>query len=336
MDALLIVSGIVAMLIAWIWLVLQARTLGMGLLLLAIFLPLITLFVRRRGYALMPRLLLFIGLLLMLAGGAWLYRDQPERFDSLLGGDWVARPSAQDQIEGELVGQRFLPDRVFWKGNELVLEEGEADRVRRSLRIRFANAPDLLRRHRMEWLPGDAGSRPELVLQWYTGALETPGLRRIIDGYSLSLDFNTQADGRTRVGIHLHLPGQDATRLSGDVWLEETPAWLKELERKATRAQPVSPVNPAVPPPSALLPAEPQADEWQSVSLLALLDEPELFIGQNIRLTTVTDRVYEGLLKAVSGDQRVVVAQPRGPNQVDYHFHPLDIRNLEMRYRSSR
>ncbi|WOD09722.1 hypothetical protein RPW65_11615 [Pseudomonas sp. NyZ704] len=335
MDALLIVSGIVAVLIGWIWLALQARNLSLGLLLLAIFLPLATLFLRRRGYALMPRLLMFVGLLLIFAGGAWLYRDQPERFDSLLAGDWLARPSAH-QLEGELMGQRFVPDRAYWKAQELILEEGEDQRVRRSLSIRFANTPDLLRQRRIERLPGDEGAGPELVLQWYTGALEAPGLRRVVDDYTLSLDFAPQADGRTRVNIHLHLPSPEATRVTGEVWLEETPGWLKALQPLDAKPAPVSPVSrPAVQRP-VQVPVAPQLGDWQTISLLALLDEPELFIDQNIRLTTVTARVYEGRLKAVSGDQRVVIAQPRGPNQVDYHFHPLDIRSLEVRYRSRR
>ncbi|WP_022963106.1 hypothetical protein [Halopseudomonas pelagia] len=336
MDALLIVSGVVVVLIAWAWLVLNARALGVGPLLLAIFLPLVTLVLRRRGYALIPRLLLLLGLAFILLGAALLHRDQPERFDALMAGDWIPSRSAQGDIEGELMGQRFLPDRVFWNNNELVLVEGEGERVRRSLTIRFASVPGALRQRRVERLPGDLGPGPELVMQWYTGALKAPGLRRVVDGYTMSLEFNPQPDGRTRVNMHLHLPSQDATRLAGEVWLEETPAWLKTLERESARSQPAAPANRAVVQPSVRLPVEPQLGQWQRISLLALLDEPELFLGQNVRLVTVTDRVYEGRLKAVSGDQRVVIAQPRGPNQVDYHFHPLDILSLEVRYRSTR
>lgn len=336
MDALLIVSGIFAVLIGWIWLVLQARYLGIGLVVVAVLFPLITLLMRGRGYALMPRLLLLFGLLLILAGGAWLYRDQPERFDALLAGEWIARPSTQSEIDGELMGQRFEPDRAFWSGSELVLEEGESERVRRSLRIRFANAPGLLRQRKIDRLPGDEGSGPELVLQWYTGALEAPGLRRVVDGYTLSMEFSPQADGRTRLSIHLHLPSPNATRVTGDVWLQETPAWLKEIELEAASPVIAAPVTQLAANPSVQPPVEAQLGEWQTLSLLALLDEPELFIDQNMRLTTVTNRVYEGRLKAVSADQRVVIAQPRGPNQVDYHFHPLDIRSLEVRYRFKR
>ncbi|MEH6500919.1 MAG: hypothetical protein V7751_16155 [Pseudoalteromonas distincta] len=337
MDALLIVSGIVAVLIAWVWLILQARSLGMGLLLVATVLPWATFFMRRRGYAVMPRLLLLTGLVCMLAGAAWLHRDQPERFDSLLAGDWVGPKAAPGSLEGELMGQRFVPDRAVWQGTELTLQEGEGERVRRSLSIRFAKVPGLLRQHRIERLPTDEGPGPELVIQWYTGALQAPGLRRVVEGYTLSLEFTPQADGRTAVRMHLHLPSQDATRVTGNFWLDETPAWLKTLERTPSSQVPVLETAPAnVARAANPEPLESSLGQWQTVSLLALLDEPELFLDQNVRLTTVTNRVYEGRLKTVSAEQRVVIAQPRGPNQVDYHFHPLDIRSLEVRYRATR
>lgn len=336
MDALLIASGILAALVAWVWLVVTARALGIGAMLLAVFLPLLTLLPGRRGYALMPRLLLLLGLLLMLAGGTWLQRNQPERFDSLMAGDWLGSDAAQGRLQGELMGQRFVPDRAYWANNELVLAHVSGEKVRRSLTIRFADTSALLRSRRLERLPGDQVAGPELVLQWYAGALNPPGLRRVIDGYTLSLEFSPQADGRTRVSIHLHLPSQDSTRMTGDVWLEETPAWLQALELASARPAPALAAMQSSEAPALELPSAPPPAEWQAVSLLALLDEPELFLGQNLRLTTVTARIYEGRLKAVSDDQRVVLAQPRGANQVDYHFHPLDIRRLEVRYRSTR
>lgn len=336
MDALLILSGMVATLIGWIWLVVQARALGLGSLLLAVFLPWVTLLLRRRGFAVLPRLLLLLGVLALLAGGAWLQHAQPERFATLLAGDWLSSAAAQGDIQGQLMGQRFVPERAVWKGNELVLEEGERERVRRSLRIRFANAPDLLRQSRIERLPGDAGPGPELVLQWYNGALQAPGLRRVAQGYTLSLAFAVQADSRTRVTVYLHLPSQDATWLTGEVWLAETPEWLITLEREATSRPSAALASQVAARPGVAQPVELQLGAWQPVSLLALLDEPELFLEQNVRLITVNARVYEGRLKSVSGDQRVVIAQPRGPNQVDYQFHPLDIHSLEVRYRSLR
>lgn len=335
MDALLIVSGIVVGLVGWAWLVAHARGLGVVPLLWALLLPWATLLLRGRGFALIPRLLLLTGLLLIVAGGVLLQRQQPERFDLLLSGQWFRSGLSQGTLQGELMGQAFNPDHVVWHNNELLFQEGSGDRVRRSLAIRFNQVPTLLRQPRIERLPTDKDAGPELVLQWYTGALEAPGLQRVAAGYTLRLVFEPQADGRTRIDVHLHLSAPHATRLTGEAWLTSTPAWLQTLRREPVRSsERVSTLPPA--PPQAPATTSARLGEWQPISLLAVLDEPNLFVGQTVRLVTQTGRQYEGRLKTVSPEQRIVVAQPQGPNQVDFHFHPLDIRSLEVRYRSTR
>lgn len=333
MDALLIVGGITMVLIGWIWLVADARSLPIERMLLAVFLPFITLFARGRGYALLPRLLLLLGLGLVAAGAFLLYHQQPQRFELLLSGQWAAPANRSGTVEGTLVNQPFYPDRVLWRGSELVFEEGEDGRVRRSLAIRFANAPEMLQNTSMERLPGDEGSWPLLVMQWYSGALSAPGLRRVADDYTLSLDFAPQTDGRVRVRIHLHLPTVHGTRLTGEAWLDSAPEWLSALDA-ARRAAPTRPaatprVEPPAPPPAPV-------SEWQTVSLLALLDEPQLALNKQVRLTTWTNRVYEGRVTSITPERRIVIAQPRGANQVDFHFHPLDVRSLEVFHQSPR
>jgi hypothetical protein len=67
--------------------------------------------------------------------------------------------------------------------------------------------------------------------------------------------------------------------------------------------------------------------------VLALLDEPELFTGQQLSLTTLAGRRYEGRLKAISEDRRIVLAQSSGANQMDFHFQPADVAALQVRYR---
>ena len=73
----------------------------------------------------------------------------------------------------------------------------------------------------------------------------------------------------------------------------------------------------------------PASPAWRELSLLALLDEPELFSGAQIRLTTWTGRVHQGVFRQLSPEQRIVLSLPRGANQVELHFHPLDIRLIE-------
>ncbi|WVM88769.1 hypothetical protein UMZ34_22775 [Halopseudomonas pachastrellae] len=62
-----------------------------------------------------------------------------------------------------------------------------------------------------------------------------------------------------------------------------------------------------------------------------MLDEPEHFVGQRLRLVTVAGREHEGVLKAVTSERRLVLALPQGANQVDFQFHPVDIALIEVR-----
>jgi len=337
MPALLIISGIFLVVLGWIWVAVAARHLPIGRLLLAVLAAPVTLIMRGRGYARLPRLAMIVGLLLFLGGIALLQEDQPERFRQLLNGEWAEPLRASSGVEGTLLGQPFTAERVFWRGSELVFEEGAPQRVRRALVIRLGGAPALLQSPSVERLPGDPGAWPELLLQWHTGALGEPGLLRVTDDYTLSLAFIPQPGESVLVRLRLHLPTRPATLVSGETILEVTPAWLADLARSEITSAPAV----AAPSPPELANEQPTenqsqaASRWQDVSVLALLDEPVLFAGQQLRLTTQAGRHYEGRLKGISDDRRIVLAQSSGANQMDFHFQPADVAALQVRYRSS-
>lgn len=333
MPALLIISGTFLIVLGWLWVAIAARRLPIARFLVALLAAPVTLLLRARGYARLPRLLIVAGVLLLLVGAALLQQEQPERFRQLLSGEWVATASSGIGIEGTLMGQPFKPDRVLWRGDELVFEEGPQQRVRRALAIRFGQADALLDARTIERLPGDSGPWPELLLQWHTGALSQPGLLRVTDDYTLSLDFAPHADQSVRVSLHLHLPTRPATLLSGEATLASTPAWLAGLKPSEPAAATTAPQAPPVERPADAQEIRPQ---WQDVSVLALLGEPQLFSGQQLRLTTQTGRRYEGRFKGVSEDRRIVLAQRSGANQMDFHFQPADVAELQVLYRSSR
>jgi len=332
MPALLILSGVVLLVLGWVWVAAAARNLPIARFLLALLAAPLTLLLRGRGYARLPRLLILSGLLLILAGAALLQREQPERFSQLLAGQWAA-PAEGVGIQGELMGQPFSAERAFWRGSDLVFEEGPPERIRRSLAIRFDPATDVLSSRALDRLPGDAGPWPELLLQWHTGALSQPGLLRVTDNYTLSLDLVPLAGESGQIFVRLHLPTQPATLLNGEVILATTPDWLRKVQQPV--ATPVAPatVAPAIEPASNTAKNAPQ---WQNVSVLALLDEPEFFVGQQIRLRTQAGREYEGRLQQISPERRIVLAQNSGANQVDYHFRPVDVAELQVLYRVSR
>lgn len=326
MEALLIIAGAVLLLGSWLWLLLRTLRLGVGRFLLALFAAPLTLLARRMGYPLWPRLFLLMGMVSLLTGTALLYQQHPERWDLLLSGRWAAPAPVDGKLQGTITGQAFAPERAYWRGHDLVFEEGPAQRVRRSLVIRFGSAPELLGATNFERLPGDTGAWPELLLQWYSGALNTPGLRRLGNGYSMSLDFFEPVDELVQGHIYLQLPATYGTWLAGDFELASAPDWL--LQPGATLQPPASAV-------SVTEVSQPARDSvvtgWQEVSLLALLDEPELFAGSDMRLTTSTGRRHQGVFKQLSEGKRLVLALPQGPDQVELHFQPVDILLLEAR-----
>lgn len=324
MEALLILAGGLLLAVGWVWLVVATMRQSVSRMALALFFGPLTLLLRGMGYPLLPRLLMLIGLLAVVSGGAWLRYQHPERVDQLLAGRWLAEPAAPGMLRGAIMGQPFNPNRATWRGDDLVLEEGDDNRQHRALTIRFGSARELLQPS-MAWLPDDQGAWPELVLRWHTGALAEPGLRRLSRGYSLSLDFTHTERGQVEGRLHLHLPSGYGTWLSGQFQLEAAPQWMIEAERGGRlRPQPSPPV-------SRLERPGPAAPAWRELSLLAVLDEPERFTGATVRLTTWAGRTHEGVVKEVSAEQRLVLSIPRGANQVELHFHPLDLRLIEER-----
>ncbi|PRB82049.1 hypothetical protein [Pseudomonas sp. MYb185] len=330
MEALLLLGGAVLLTLGWLWLVIAAVRLSVGRMLLALLFAPLTLVLRGLGYPLWPRLLLLFGLCAAIAGAALLQVNHPERMQALLSGRWAVEPEAASDLRGTIMGQPFVPNRIFWRGEDLVFEEGPADRVRRSLTIRFANARELLLAPVIERLPEDQGAWPELILRWHTGALSEPGLRRVSGDYSLSLDFAQPVAGRVEGRIHLHLPTIHSTWLTGQVVLSSTPEWLLERERARRVVLYSRTSEPAVAAPAEAPPVPPQ---WRELSLLALMDEPQLFSGAAVRLTTWSGRTHLGSFKELSAEQRLILSQERGPHQVELHFHPLDIRRIEERAR---
>lgn len=330
MEALMILAGGLLLVVGWLWLVIAAIRLSVGRMLLALFLAPLTLVLRGRGYPTWPRVLLLLGIVSLVIGVLELQRQQPERLALLLSGGWsVDAPTASD-LQGTIMGQPFVPERILWRGEDLVFEEGPPERLRRSLTIRFADAGSLLQEPVIQRLPGDEGAWPELVLQWYSGALAAPGLRKVLDDYSLSLDFAEPVQGQVEGRIHLHLPTIYSTWLTGRVELASAPPWLLERVQAEQLAQQQAAAHTAATDVREER-QQPQEQEWQELSLLALIDEPALFSGSAVRLTTWSGRVHLGTFRELSAEQRLILAQARGANQVELHFHPLDIRMIESR-----
>lgn len=234
MEALLILTAVVMIAVAWVWLIVSSLRLPIHRTVIAVALPLATLLLRDRGYPRAPRFLLVTGLLCGLAGIGMLYHQQPERFGALVSGEWVAAAQTQTTLNGAIMGQPFNPDRVLWRGDELLFEEGPPDRIRRSIGIRFDVASQMMTEPTIERIPGDEEGWPELMLQWHGGALEPPGLRRVTTDYSLSLGFSPEQGEQAKVVVHMHLLPVHGTWMRGEMLLAGNPQWLIDLLTKQT------------------------------------------------------------------------------------------------------
>lgn len=325
MEGLLILSGALLLLAGWVWLVVSSMRRSVGRMLLALLFGPLTLILRGMGYPLGPRLLMFFGLVGLIGGSAWLHHQHPERLEQVLNGGLSAEQASEGDLRGTIMGQPFTPSNIVWRGDDLVLEESIDDRVRRSLTIRFADARELLLAPSVERLPQDEGAWPELILRWHTGAMSEPGLRQVTGDYSMSLEFVRAAGGQVEGRIHLHLPSIHSTWLTGQMQLASMPEWMREREQTErlvlqTNSNQTSTADDQAP-----------ADQpaWRELSLLAVMDEPELFTDTRVRLTTWGGRTHMGSLKPLSPEKRLVLSIPQGPNQIELHFHPLDVRMIE-------
>lgn len=317
MEALPGLAGAVMLLTAWLWLIVAGRRLGVLRWLLMLAFPWVCLLSGWRTTPLLPRLLVLMGSLLLAGGLLWLRVQQPQQFEQLVQLQWLP-PTESRMPSGLLAGQEFMPDQIRIEGSHLILAEHRGTRELRSLRIRLAGIPLSAEQSQLQLLPGDPGPWPELLLQWGGGSFEPPQLLHVRNDYSLDLRFQPRADGALDVRLHLQLPAELQTRVSGEALLAHTPGWLRPSRQLA--------VEPAVEPSEATQPTP----VWQRLTVDQLLEMPAVHVGRTLRLTTTGGRVHQGWLRGVSHDQRILLELPQGPNQVVLHFFPLDIARIEV------
>lgn len=179
MDALLILGGLLSILFSLVWLVMLAfgtsLLWGFGSLLLPpITLAYIAAHWRTARKAVM---LLALGIIPLVVGLTMLaYRD-PERLHALLSLDW-AKPEKQApgelaiHLRGELNGEPFLPQQAELIDGVLSLREGQDFFARREVSIRLPSQPE--GDVRLDILPEDPGSKPEVEISWLLPEQELP------------------------------------------------------------------------------------------------------------------------------------------------------------------
>lgn len=223
MDALLILGGLLLILAGLVWLVMLAfgtsLLWGIGSLLPPLTLGYIAAHWRTARKAVM---LAALGVIPLIVGLTLLANRDPERLHALVSLEWLkgerkAPSELAIDLRGELNGQPFQPQQAELIDGVLSLREGQDFFARREVSIRLGQQPgDELR---LDVLPEDAGSKPEVEISWLLPEQELPEARRLGRGYTLHLDLKRRGPNTLAGAFHLVLPPQFHTTLSGEVEL---------------------------------------------------------------------------------------------------------------------
>ncbi|MFI8608882.1 MFS transporter [Pseudomonas sp. NPDC077649] len=223
MDALLIIGGLLLMLAGLVWLVMRAFATsllwGWGSLL-----PPLTLIylLRHWSRARSAVALIGLGVIPLVVGLTLLAAKDAERLAAIVRLDWL-KPEVQApaelaiELSGELNGQPFRPQQGELIDGVLSLREGLDFFAQRELNIRLPQP--VSGALRLDVLPQDVGSLPEVELSWLLPEQDLPEARRLTRGYTLHLDLQPQAPNRLVGDFHLVLPPRFKTSLSGRVEL---------------------------------------------------------------------------------------------------------------------
>jgi len=219
MDALLILGGLLLILAGLVWLVMRAFATSL-LWGWASFLPPFTLlYVLRHWRAARPALALAgLGIIPLVVGLTLLASHDAQRLEAIISLKWL-KPDVQAPAElainlsGELNGRPFAPQQAELLDGVLSLREGQDFFAQSELVIRLPKADK--GPVRVDVLPADTGVLPEVEISWLLPEQELPEARRLVRGYTLHLDLQPVAPNKLVGDLHLVLPPQFKTTLSG-------------------------------------------------------------------------------------------------------------------------
>lgn len=224
MDALLILGGLLLIVLGAVWLVALAfgTSLFWGVGVLA--LPPVSLLFVFRHWATARRALLLssLGFIPLVAGFTLLASQNPERLAAIISLEWL-HEKGDDQVRlamdvrGRLDGRPFSPHQGEFINGVLTLREGSDFFANQAVSIRLPHSGD--GPLRLDVLPQDTGSLPEVEISWMQPEQELPEARRLSHGYTLHLDLQPVPPNKLAGDFHLVLPPRYNTNLSGRVEL---------------------------------------------------------------------------------------------------------------------
>jgi hypothetical protein len=223
MEALLILSGLLLMLFALVWLIVQAFASSLFWGLGCLFPPLTLIYALRHWRTARKAVILAsLGGIPLVVGLVMLAANEPARFEQIASLRWLSTTPVKPQelrinLHGELHGEPFVPQYAELIDGVLSLREGQDFFARRELNIHVPVMAD--GSVRLNVLPTDAQPLPEVEISWLLPEHDLPEARRLNHGYTLFIDLKPVLPNKLQGDFHLVLPAQFNTALNGDIEL---------------------------------------------------------------------------------------------------------------------
>ena len=223
MSALLILGGLLLILVALVWLVMRAFDTsllwGCGSLLPPVTVLFTLCHWQRARHAIA---LLGLGFVPLIVGLTLMANQDMQRLQAIFSLQWLkpevlAPAELAIELHGELNGQAFTPQQGELINGLLSLREGQDFFARREVSIRLPNPAE--GPVRLDVLPDDSGTLPEVEVSWLLPDQDLPEARRFSHGYTLHLDLQPVPPNKMAGELHLVLPPRYKTTLSGKVEL---------------------------------------------------------------------------------------------------------------------
>lgn len=221
MDALMILGGLLLILAGLVWLVMRAFATGLLWGWASFIPPLTLLYILRHWRSARPAVsLVGLGFIPLVVGLTLMASHDSQRLEAIFSLKWL-KPEVQTRAElaidlrGVLNGRPFAPQQGELLDGVLSLHEGQDFFAQSELIIRLPvpSAGPV----RVDVLPTDEGRLPEVEISWLLPEQELPEARRLSRGYTLHLNLEPVAPNKYVGDLHLVLPAQFKTTLSGRV-----------------------------------------------------------------------------------------------------------------------
>lgn len=319
MTALLILGGVALAVLGWCLLWWRSVRVHWGWALAGVLPPLALVSgLLNLRHNVVP-LLVHVAGVVLLGGGLWqLWQTEPQQFARLLQGQWSDQVMTEE-LAGRLQGQAFVPEQVVLKQGVLILREGQDFIASKEIRLDLRHYGPALhaKEFALDILPTDSGEQPVIELLWQNSQTGQPEVRRIVRGYTLSLELQQQAHG-IQGQLYLSLPSRLATLVRGG--FQVTTAGEQPL---ALATQPEE--------------AEPEQSSLQAentspaFSLARLSSQPQDYLRQTLYIETNTGRQIRGEFEGINDEGQLLVKQlVKAPGFAVFRVAPGEISRIEL------